>query len=91
MYQQQNHQGLQQGVGPQPVYQVQQHFSDNPPYTDGGSAGAMACLYQSYQVGGVCALAGWVSFAPFKSCDLASVSPAGDDVAPTVRGWAAAE
>ncbi|XP_068165098.1 methyl-CpG-binding domain protein 5 isoform X2 [Antennarius striatus] len=54
MYQQQVHQSMQQGVGPHPAYQVQQHFSDNPPYTDGGGGGApppgsMSCLYQNYQ------------------------------------------
>ncbi|KAM9767089.1 methyl-CpG-binding domain protein 5 isoform 1-T1 [Menidia menidia] len=48
MYQQQVHQGLQH-----PAYQGQQHFSNDPPYTDGSSApaGSMACLYQNYQQG----------------------------------------
>jgi len=49
---QQVHQGMQQGISSHPAYQGQQHFSDNPPYTDSSSANAssMACLYQSYQV-----------------------------------------
>lgn len=51
MYQQQVHQAMQQGAAAHPAYQGQQHFSDNPPYTDGSSAGSMACLYQNYQVG----------------------------------------
>ncbi|XP_068612567.1 methyl-CpG-binding domain protein 5 [Brachionichthys hirsutus] len=53
MYQQQVHQGMQQGGGPHPAYQVQQHFPENPPYADGGGAnpGSMACLYQNYQQG----------------------------------------
>lgn len=53
MYQQQVHQGLQQGVAPHPAYQGQQHFPDNAPYSDGNmaNAGSMACLYQNYQVG----------------------------------------
>lgn len=52
MYQQQVHQGMQQGVASHPAYQGQQHFSDNPPYTDSNNAnaGSMACLYQNYQV-----------------------------------------
>ncbi|XP_076579578.1 methyl-CpG-binding domain protein 5 isoform X4 [Chaetodon auriga] len=51
MYQQQVHQGMQQGVASHPAYQGQQHFSDNPPYTDSNNAnaGSMACLYQNYQ------------------------------------------
>lgn len=53
MYQQQVHQGMQQGVAAHPAYQAQQHFPDNPPYSDGNmaNAGSMACLYQNYQVG----------------------------------------
>uniref|UniRef100_A0A3Q3J1F7 MBD domain-containing protein n=1 Tax=Monopterus albus TaxID=43700 RepID=A0A3Q3J1F7_MONAL len=53
LYQQQIHQGMQQGVVSHPAYQGQQHFSDNPPYTDSNSAtaGSMACLYQNYQQG----------------------------------------
>ncbi|KAF1371975.1 hypothetical protein PFLUV_G00276640 [Perca fluviatilis] len=53
MYQQQVHQGMQQGVASHPAYQGQQHFSDNSPYTDGNNAnaGSMACLYQNYQPG----------------------------------------
>lgn len=53
MYQQQVHQGMQQGVASHPAYQGQQHFSDNQPYTDSNNAnaGSMACLYQNYQVG----------------------------------------
>ncbi|KAK5847941.1 hypothetical protein PBY51_017030 [Eleginops maclovinus] len=51
MYQQQVHQGMQQGGPPHPAYQGQQHFSDNAPYTDANTATAssMACLYQNYQ------------------------------------------
>lgn len=53
MYQQQVHQAMQPGAAPHPAYQGQQHFSENPPYTDNSSsaAGPMACLYQNYQVG----------------------------------------
>ncbi|XP_034034896.1 methyl-CpG-binding domain protein 5-like isoform X2 [Thalassophryne amazonica] len=53
MYQQQVHQGIQQGVASHPAYQSQQHFSDNPPYTDinNGNALSIACLYQNYQQG----------------------------------------
>lgn len=54
LYQQQVHQGMQpQGVASHSAYQGQQHFSDNPPYTDSNStnAGSMSCLYQNYQVG----------------------------------------
>lgn len=53
LFQQQVHQGMhQQGVASHSAYQGQQHFSDNPPYTDGNStnAGSMACIYQNYQV-----------------------------------------
>ncbi|XP_072238703.1 methyl-CpG-binding domain protein 5 isoform X1 [Leuresthes tenuis] len=51
---QQVHQGMQQVISSHPAYQGQQHFSDNPPYTDSSSsanASSMACLYQSYQQG----------------------------------------
>lgn len=51
IYHQVHHQSLQQGAPPHTAYQGQQHFSDNPPYTDGGGAASMACLYQSYQQG----------------------------------------
>lgn len=53
MYQQQVHPAMQQGVASHPAYQGQQHFSDNPPYSDGNNtnAGSMACLYQNYQQG----------------------------------------
>ncbi|XP_058477222.1 methyl-CpG-binding domain protein 5-like [Solea solea] len=53
MYQQQIHQGMQQGVASHPAYQGQQHFSDNPPYTDSSmaNAGSMAYIYQNYQQG----------------------------------------
>lgn len=53
MFQQQVHQAMQPGVAPHPAYQGQQHFSENPPYSDGNNAnsGSMACLYQNYQVG----------------------------------------
>ncbi|XP_013867453.1 methyl-CpG-binding domain protein 5 [Austrofundulus limnaeus] len=47
MYQQQIHQGMSS----HPSYQGQQHFSENPPYKDGNTAGSMACLYQNYQQG----------------------------------------
>ncbi|XP_029941681.1 methyl-CpG-binding domain protein 5 isoform X2 [Salarias fasciatus] len=47
IYHQVHHQGA---PPPHAAYQGQQHFSDNPPYADGGSNPAsMACLYQSYQ------------------------------------------
>ncbi|XP_033953584.1 methyl-CpG-binding domain protein 5 isoform X2 [Pseudochaenichthys georgianus] len=49
MYQQQVHQGMQQGAPPHPAYQGQQHFSDNPPYADANNASSMACLYQNCQ------------------------------------------
>lgn len=53
LYQQQVHQGMQQGVSSHPGYQGQQHFSDSAPYTDSNNTnpGSMACLYQNYQVG----------------------------------------
>ncbi|KAE8278428.1 Methyl-CpG-binding domain protein 5 Methyl-CpG-binding protein MBD5 [Larimichthys crocea] len=53
LYQQQVHQGMQQGVSSHPGYQGQQHFSDNAPYTDSNNTnpGSMACLYQNYQQG----------------------------------------
>lgn len=53
MYQQQVHPGMQQGVASHPAYQGQQHFSDNPSYSDNNSANAssMACIYQNYQQG----------------------------------------
>uniref|UniRef100_A0A1A7YL69 Methyl-CpG binding domain protein 5 n=1 Tax=Iconisemion striatum TaxID=60296 RepID=A0A1A7YL69_9TELE len=50
MYQQQVHQAMQQGVSSHPNYQGQ-HFSENPSYKDGSTAGSMACLYQNYQQG----------------------------------------
>ncbi|XP_019746662.1 methyl-CpG-binding domain protein 5 isoform X2 [Hippocampus comes] len=42
---------MQQGGASLPTYQVQQHFSDNPPYADGSNANvdSMVCLYQNYQ------------------------------------------
>lgn len=52
MYQQQVHQGMQQGVvASHPAYQGPPHFSDDPAYADRSNAGSMACLYQNYQVG----------------------------------------
>ncbi|XP_053704167.1 methyl-CpG-binding domain protein 5-like [Synchiropus splendidus] len=54
MYQQQIVQGMQQGVAFHPSYQSQQHFSDNPQYTDSSNnsnSASMACLYQNYQQG----------------------------------------
>ncbi|XP_017287275.1 methyl-CpG-binding domain protein 5 isoform X3 [Kryptolebias marmoratus] len=49
MYQQQIHQGMQQGMSSHPSYQGQQHFPENTPYKEGNAAGSMACLYQNYQ------------------------------------------
>lgn len=57
MYQQQVHQAMQQGAPSHLAYQgqqQQQHFSENPAYTDSGggtNAGSMPCHYQNYQVG----------------------------------------
>lgn len=59
MYQQQVHQAMQQGGPSHLTYQgqQQQHFSENPAYTDSGgggsgsNAGSMPCHYQNYQVG----------------------------------------
>ncbi|XP_061631865.1 methyl-CpG-binding domain protein 5-like isoform X1 [Phyllopteryx taeniolatus] len=53
MYKQPVHQVMQQGGASQPAYQGQQHFSDNPPYTDSSNANvdSMVCLYQNYQQG----------------------------------------
>lgn len=57
MYQQQVHQAMQQGAPSHLAYQgQQQHFSENPAYTDSGgggggtNAGSMPCHYQNYQV-----------------------------------------
>ncbi|XP_077369219.1 methyl-CpG-binding domain protein 5 [Festucalex cinctus] len=41
---------MQQSGDSLPAYQGQQHFSDNPHYTDGSNAN-MVCLYQNYQQG----------------------------------------
>ncbi|XP_077452120.1 methyl-CpG-binding domain protein 5 isoform X1 [Stigmatopora argus] len=47
------HQVMQQSGVSQPAYQSQQHFSDNPPYTDCSKANvdSLVCLYQNYQQG----------------------------------------
>ncbi|XP_056157375.1 methyl-CpG-binding domain protein 5-like [Lampris incognitus] len=53
LYQQQVHQGMQQGVAPHSAYHGQQHFPDTSSYQDGTNpnTGSMTCLYQNYQQG----------------------------------------
>ncbi|XP_057685899.1 methyl-CpG-binding domain protein 5-like [Corythoichthys intestinalis] len=47
------HQVMQQSGVSQPAYPGQQHFSDNPPYTDSSNTNgdSMVCLYPNYQQG----------------------------------------